>query len=143
MSQVYNKLSKNKDKMEYRAKWLEGKYEDYLKERVETTSLTEEQVNEGVYYPILRIAQEEGGGPTGLRAAMSYALRAVQIGGQYVEFDEWTNQVKFLYFTKRVRDTFSTSWSTHQNWRSMVQGALTAAPGESAATGALDRWIWR
>ena len=92
--------------------------------------------NKGNFYSLARIAVEEGGGSSGMRAACNYAMRALTLGPPWIEYDEWTQQVKFLYMVKGYDEEFRRAWSTTQSWGDgpMAAPALTTSSTPASLT---------
>ncbi len=52
-----------------------------------------------------------------LEAAANYCLNAIEIGGKYARYCEWTRRVKFLYVTIHQKTELMSSWSRVKTWR--------------------------
>ena len=104
-------------KTRFRAEWAKGEHEAWQKNKVHRVVLSEKQIKEGVFYPVARIAVEEGGGESGNRASLHYALYCIQMGPPYVKYHRPTRSIKFLYYVDKTVDTFETSWEQHQKYR--------------------------
>ena len=137
LAERYNQKRTQSEKADFREEWARGEFEKYELTKIHRTVLTEEEINDGYYYPLARIAVEEGGGPSGTRAAVNYALMAISIGGKFVMYSSWTKSIKFLYYVQRRKDIFSKAWEQHSKWsRSVISGAPESAGGHSG------RKIW-
>ncbi|CAK0862445.1 unnamed protein product, partial [Prorocentrum cordatum] len=104
---------------DFRAKWckkLHKKHKARWEKRKEET-FEKTEMKDGKYISLGRMAFLEGGGSAGLKAAFKYATNAILVGGMYVKWDEWTESVKFLYLTHRLRESFKRAWSTFQSWQ--------------------------
>ncbi len=58
----------------------------------------------GRYLSVARIAQEEGGGSHGWKAALNYIMRAIDMGAPFVKRCELTKAMKFLYIVEGVNE---------------------------------------
>ena len=117
LQQRYAKCDSRGAKQKFRQEWASQKYESYKKNQIHKVKLTETEINSGRYLPLMKIAEEEGGGEIGFQAAVQYCLRCMQVGGDFVWLESWSGQPKFLYYVRGRDDTFSKSWETHQKWR--------------------------
>lgn len=81
----------------------------------------------GEYLSLAQICAREGGGDSGLKAAINYTTRAVELGGAWVSFNEMTQVPTFMYFRTQYRDSFKKAWSLHETWTQEITGAATDA----------------
>jgi hypothetical protein len=114
--QKYLAITSFKAKSEFRQQWCKLKFQEYQEEKSMTKTMETISKKEGRYFSLGKIAQEEGGGKEGLQAALNYSVRAVSLGGEWIEFCEFTQQVKFLYFVKGYDEVFKKAWQTKQRW---------------------------
>ena len=49
-----------------------------------------------------------------MRAACSYAARALAMGEPWAQYDPWTCQVKFMYMETGYNESFKKAWLTTQ-----------------------------
>ena len=117
MKARYEQCSDREAKAKFRAEWAEGEHVAWTKSKVHRVVLSEKQIKEGVYYAVARIAVEEGGGESGERASLHYALYCIQMGPPFVKYHPSTRQIKFLYYVEKYVETFETSWEQHQQFR--------------------------
>ena len=116
LKEDYKQCVTHQAKAEFRRKFAQGEYSEYIAERQKKEKMTEVTEADGEYLSIQRIAHKEGNGPAGMKAATSYCIRALQLGGRWCHFDTWTDRVKFLYITHKYREKLEKAWSTYETW---------------------------
>ena len=72
------------------------------------------QTDAGAYLPLARIAHKEGGGPSGQRAALAWAMRCTELGGEWVSWCSFTRRAKFLYVVKQREEKHEIAWRKHE-----------------------------
>ena len=135
---MYDELDGIKKKAEFRQDWCKGKYDNFRQSRTFTKTSKEKELKDSKCYAFARIAQEEGGGDSGVRAAACYAIRCMRLGAQWLRWCEWTQQIKFLYLTHGFQEVMEKAWITKQTWMLDVQnpdacGVLAVKNGEVPA----------
>lgn len=126
----YDQTKGQKAKAEFRQRWAQLRYKDYIEAKEHTKTWETVDTSKGHYYSVARIAQEEGGGEMGWKAAINYSLRAFGMGPPWFEFDSWTQQVKFLYMIKGYEENFKKSWLTVKSWSSTSSNDAPAVAGK-------------
>jgi hypothetical protein len=101
-----------------RADWAEGEYDKYEQAKVHKKTFSKQETKDGRMLSLQRIAKEEGGGKAGMRNALNIALRCVQEGGKYCEYDNWAQTIKFFYVIKGSCENIGETWEQSQTWKS-------------------------
>ena len=57
-----------------------------------------------------RIAQKEGGGKDGLKAALNYCLRCWELQGTWIRRCNFARRWKFLYMVVGYEEIFEEAW---------------------------------
>ena len=115
---LYDQLQGDrKAQAKWRQKWARKMYDEYQEMHSEVVTDCHTDFKEARYRALARIAVEEGGGATGMRAAINYAMCCLMMGGPWVKYDSWTKAIKFLYKEEGTREEFSRAWATHREWR--------------------------
>eukprot|EP00959_Pyramimonas_sp_CCMP1952_P456867 9473879-Pyramimonas_sp.AAC.2 len=94
----------------FRADWarklFEAKYESA--KHTKTHELT--TFSDARYFTLMRIAEEEGRGPRGIRNAVLYALQCLAMGGKWLKYSRMRRDMVFLYMTEGIYEAFSEKW---------------------------------
>ena len=114
---LYNSSQGRLEKAKLRANWCKLKYDVYSQSKTFTQMQSEGKTVDGHYYSVHKIAMEEGGGEAGARAASCYAVWAMKLGGTWVTWDEWTQQLKFMYTVVGHKERMEKAWCKRQCWR--------------------------
>jgi uncharacterized membrane-anchored protein len=101
-AEKYASLKGNVAKTNFRQVWCQGQYDKYMVTKSYKETHQVENRNAGAMFPLQRIAVEEGGGESGVRAAINYALKALeQTEPGWVEYNTWTRRANFKYVVKK------------------------------------------
>jgi len=113
----YNALPTMAKKASLRQEWCNGQYTKFVESKTHSQSYTIKEKVEGTFLSLHRIAVEEGGGETGMKAAINYCLRCVKEGSGWVEYNEWTKGAKYNYVVKKKSETHGESWQKSKSWQ--------------------------
>ena len=129
----YKELATQKKKADFRKQWAKDRHAEFVEKKEFKSKQTIKFLTKGVYYSVARIQVEEGGGMSGKRAAINYALRCMSLGGEWCTFCDFTSQVKLLYCVKGKDEYFQQCWSLQRSWSSPDRSIRdTANPKASA-----------
>merc|ERR1719383_494506 len=101
-------------KKEFRLQWARLQLESKAKLKVHTEECTEIDESIGTYEPLDVIIKKEGGqnNPRAIAAGVQYAKHAIESGGQFLLYNEFTKRTDVLYIKKSKRESFSRMWKT-------------------------------
>ena len=118
----YKELKGNVAKSEFRARWARSRYDQAFTEGVHSEAISKTDKNDGEHLSLARIAQLEGGCTPDWKAAVSYALRAIGVGGPWVKYDSWAGKLKFLYMVSGVSERHTEKWEEKTKYRNNKPG---------------------
>ena len=104
----YNDLPNRKAQRDFRQKWAEEQYQVHIKEKTHTKAWQTVDTSKGVYLPLARIVQEEGGkdDPENVKAAMKYCRKCMELDGDWVSYNQMTERLEFLHLRREHKDIF-------------------------------------
>ena len=106
----YNEIAGHTAKRKFRADWAQYHHMKYVETMNHVETEKRAHTNKGHYLPLGRIAQKEGGGKDGLKAALNYCLRCWELQGTWIRRCNFARRWKFLYMVVGYEEIFEEAW---------------------------------
>lgn len=135
LKQMYAAVIGHKDKAEFRRKFAESKCAEFQSKKKVVNKFEAINTKGGKFRTVTRMAQEEGGGAAGLRAAINIAMSAIELGPEWYMWDARARNFKALYMETGYQENFAKAWELHEEWKSEVAGNCSAGSSTGDAGG--------
>ena len=88
------------------------RFTDAEKLRSYSTSLSKVDITIGSFYPFEIIVKKEGGfrSPSAVRAAVTRCMKCLAMGEPFIEMNEHSERLEFMFVKKRKLDVFERRW---------------------------------
>ena len=110
---------------EVRREWCEMEFTTYQKSKSKAKIETRVDWTKARYLAPGRIVKEEGGGKSGRRACANIMMDCLEMGEPWLKMDKRAKRLKFLYVEEGFDDLFQVVWTSYENWKGEMRGAVT------------------
>ena len=102
----------------WREKWMKKKKTALDKECFREVSFETVDQSKGQMLPLPRIIQKEGGAkhPENVKAALTYILKCIIMGGEWLWVNPMTERVEFFYVRRSRIELFRDKWADRCNF---------------------------
>ena len=124
---VYKQLDRA-GKAEFRKLWAAQQYERTKALKQESKSYQRVQESAGVYLPLTRIVQEQGGDKAAITATKNYVAQCLLMRGKWVKYNSMTCRYEYLFVQEKTREVFEESWRLFEEYQSKPAAVEAEAP---------------